>query len=108
MLYFSGVVALLASSTAFPFSRGKSVGYSILLLRGDEPVSISRFPLSSSRCTNIDEWYRQTSPHPTVSLLLLSRRFLVNKRNSETLPCFSPDPFEFVRTGNDPNRLTPP
>src|SRR6266567_5561155 len=88
MLYFSGVVSLLASSTAFPFSRGKSVGYCILFLRGDEPVSISRFPLSSSRCTNIDEWYRQTSPHLTVSLLLLSRRFLVNKRNSETRPLF--------------------
>src|SRR5438874_2504268 len=108
MLYFSGVVSLLASSTAFPFSRGKSVGYCILFLRGDEPVSISRFPLSSSRCTNIDEWYRQTSPHLTVSLLLLSRRFLVNKRNSETRPCFSSDPCEFVRVGNDANRLNTP
>src|SRR2546430_16427986 len=103
MLYFSGVVSLLASSTAFPFSRGKSVGYCILFLRGDEPVSISRFPLSSGRCTNIDEWYRKTSPHLTVSLLLLSRRFLVNKTNSATRTFFSSAPGKFARLGNDEN-----
>jgi len=32
----------------------------------------------------------------------------MNTRNRETLPCFSLDPCEFFRVGNNPNRLNMP